>query len=168
MKQESAELETRIVKEPKDVAADIADDLQMRMPLGQAIVIAARPSIVHALIKKRWAKLARAVRVEHASTLTVWKRDKFELLTMRMESATFTRSTNRPADVYIVEPSEATPLLAHATTVYVASPMGEADLAKLRSGVDARAVIVRYQVVGAAKPPSDDRNLRRFTTKGNY
>lgn len=147
MDQAGLRIETRRVDEARDVPVNIARDLRRRIEVGKALVIAERPVITLSLIRKRWAQFVRELEVDKARTLNKWRREELSTQVLRMEWTEFTATRlDRFADVYIVEPSDAAPLVNKAATIYVAMPLGESELNKLLHKREPDTLVIGYEL----------------------
>ena len=77
-------------------AKDLARHLFSRMSCGKAVVVADRPNVMHALLRKQWLKLARKVSKEQSSTLNASRLLRLSGMVARMQTMHFT--TDWPDD----------------------------------------------------------------------
>lgn len=83
---------------PNPATKDLARHLYARMYYGKTVIVAAKPTIVIASLRKQWLKLTRKVQKERAKTLNALRVAELSRIVSYMQSLKFT--THYPPDDY--------------------------------------------------------------------
>lgn len=99
----------------------LARHLFTRMYSGKVIMVAEKPEILHASLRKQWLKLARKVQTERSSTLNATRVLRMADMAAKMQTMQFT--TDWPdgykADVCIATVEQLTEWLPNCRTLYI-------------------------------------------------
>ena len=104
-------------------AKDLARHLYTRMYYGKVVIVAAKPTSLISVLRKRWLKLARNVQRERASTLHAARIKELSGIVSHMYGLEFTihyPPDNYTGDVYIATPDEILRWPPVCRTMYVA------------------------------------------------
>ena len=99
----------------------LARHLFTRMSCGRVVIVAERPEVLHASLRKNWLKLARKVQIEQARTLNATRVLRMAHMASTMQNLRFT--TKWPddylADVYIATAEQLLQWAPDCRTLYV-------------------------------------------------
>jgi len=102
---------------------DLARHLFTRMSCGKIVVVADKPEVIHASLRKQWLKLARKVRKEQSSTLNATRILRLSDMASRMQTMRFTTKwpDDFEADVFVVTVDQLLAWPPDCRTLYVTS-----------------------------------------------
>lgn len=125
----------------------LARHLFTRLPCGKVVIVAEKPEILHASLRKQWLKLVRKVQRERSSTLNPTRVLRLSRMASKMQSIQFT--TDWPdgyqADVCIATAEQLTEWLPNCRTLYVACDIGTNKLQLLVARMPIGGVVVVIQ-----------------------
>jgi hypothetical protein len=125
----------------------LARHLFTRLPSGKVVIIAEKPDILHASLRKQWLKLARKVQRERSSTLNATRVLRLADMASKMQSIQFT--TDWPhgyeADVCIATVEQLTEWLPNCRTLYVTCDISTQQLQVIVARMPIGSLVVVIQ-----------------------
>ncbi len=108
----------------------LARHLFTRMSCGKIVIVADRPEVIHASLRKQWLKLARKVQREQSSTLNATRVLRLSEMASRMQTMRFTTKwpDDFEADVFIVNIDQLIAWPPDCRTLYVTSDISMEQL----------------------------------------
>lgn len=145
----SLRVEVRKIESSVPLSIDIANQLAERLPLGQSVIVAKRPRLLLAPIRKRWAALLRQQEKQRSSSLDAAKILELTKNIARLQTANFSLSPiaeDMWADVIINTPENLLECTPGCTSMYVATPLDKEVLYKITSFMPQDGLVVIYEV----------------------
>lgn len=125
----------------------LARHLFTRMSCGKVIIVAEKPDILHATLRKQWLKLARKVQVERSRTLNATRVLRMADMVAKMHTMQFT--TDWPdgykADVCIATVEQLTEWLPNCRTLYITCEISTQQLQVIATRMPIGSVVVMIQ-----------------------
>jgi hypothetical protein len=89
------------------MSLDLSRHLPRRLTVGPAVIVTDRPTVMHAVIRKRWQRIIREVKRQRASTLNVQKKAGLDYELEHLRACRFTTKSFEEfptAHVFLVSP----------------------------------------------------------------
>jgi hypothetical protein len=130
-------------------AKDLARHLFTRMSCGRAVIVADRPDVMHASLRKQWLKLARKVRKERSSTLNAARVLRLSEMIAHMQSMQFTINPvdNYQADVFIVTAAQIFTRLPDCRTAYITGDLSHEQLRFIATRMPKNGLVVKSRFI---------------------
>jgi len=131
------------------VGNDIAHHFKTRQFLGSAVVVCDHPFAMISVVRKSWQKMVRQTQVDRAKTLNAEEILRFTRRIIQMQRLQFTCSLpdDSPcADVYFVTPKTLTSLPAGCYSLYITTPIENAQLAAWAHTLLSDSLVINYDV----------------------
>lgn len=124
----------------------LARHLPRRLNAGNAIIINDRPSVLLAVLRKRWMNIIKEIEREHASTLDRAKRQQLERELAHMRGWRFgIEVSNRDRlEVLILQPQEVISSALQCFTLYTIMPLRSNQYELLRDHVRQNGLLVIF------------------------
>lgn len=138
-------VEVRQVSRAAELSLDLARHLQCRLLVGRIVIFAKRPSVVVAVLGKRWQSVVHDVEREYSSTLNPIRRAELarQVRLMRQDIFTSARPAYMPrARVYVTTPGS--PLPPDIRTAYITEQPGAEEFVRILRALPNNGALVLY------------------------
>lgn len=139
-------VEVRAVGDPGELSLDLARHLPCRLLSGRVCIIAERPSVLAAVLGKRWLIIVHEMEREYSCTMNPVRRRELARQVAYMKAAVFSSHPPKdalpPTQILILVPGSAIP--KDCKTIYATDPLTPAEFRRLLYSVPENGVVVMY------------------------